>query len=179
MMDNAENDGRRPGTRPFVSGRPVAKVDPITLAPSRPFSFTGAKTKTGAGLTTTTSVTIDPRSATPTPRWTVAVYEPGLERSVPADSSEPPAFVPAPSAPTPASGPADSTDDFVEASLALQDDVIEAGRHAASAAAAEVLELVAKKLRRGEILLLPGAATSTDTGAVSAVLAALLGGRRP
>jgi hypothetical protein len=57
--------------------------------------------------------------------------------------------------------------------------VIEAGRHAASAAAAEVLELVAKKLRRGEILLLPGAATSTDTGAVSAVLAALLGGRRP
>lgn len=180
MMDSSENDGRKPGPRPFVSGRPVARVEPITstFAPSRPFSFAGAKTTTGAGLTTTTSIAIDPRSATPTPRWTVAVYQPGLERSVPAAAQEPPAFVPEPNAPARPSSPANSTDDIVEASLALHDDVIEAGRHAASAAAAEMLELVAKKLRRGEILLLPGAATSTDTGAVSAVLAALLGGRR-
>lgn len=177
MMDSSENDGRRQGPRPFVSGRPAGKAGPIALAPSRPFSFTGAKTRTGSDLTTTTSISIDPRNATPTPRWTVAVYEPGLERSVPADSREQPAFVPEPSA-TKSSTPANSTDDIVEASLALHDDVIEAGRHASSAAAAEMLELVAKKLRRGEILLLPGAATSTDTGAVSAVLAALLGGRR-
>ena len=177
-MDGSENDGRKPGTRPFVSGRPMTRVEPITstFAPSRPFAFTGAKISTGARLTTTSSMAIDPRSATPTPRWTVAVYEPGLERSVRADGHEPPAFVPAPIAP--AKSPANSTDDIVEASLALQEDVVEASRHAASAAAAEMLELVAKKLRRGEILLLPGAATSTDTGAVSAVLAALLGGRR-
>jgi len=181
MMDSSENDGRKPGPRPFVSGRPVARVEPITstFGPSRPFSITGAKTvSTGARLTTTQSMAIDPRSATPTPRWTVAVYEPGLERSVPRDSHEQPAFVPAPSEPARPSSPANSTDDIVEASLALHEDVIEASRHASSAAAAEMLELVAKKLRRGEILLLPGAATSTDTGAVSAVLAALLGGRR-
>ena len=179
MMDSSENDGRKPGPRPFVSGRPVARVEPITSAfgLSRPFSITGAKTiSTGGRLRTTKSIAMDPRSATPTPRWTVAVYEPGLERSVPADSLQP-AFVPEPAPARPAS-PANATDDIVEASLALHDDVIEAGRHAASAAAAEMLELVAKKLRRGEILLLPGAATSTDTGAVSAVLAALLGGRR-
>jgi hypothetical protein len=118
---------------------------------------------------------MDAQSATPTPRWTVAVYEPGLERTVPADTHQPAVFVPQQVARD--SRPANSTDDIVEASLALQDDVIEAGRHASSAAAAEVLELVARKLRRGEILLLPGASTSTETGAVSAVLAALLGGR--
>ena len=118
---------------------------------------------------------MDPRSATPTPRWTVAVYEPGLERTLPADAHEPSVSVPQP--PARATQPANSVDDIVEASLALQEDVIEAGRHAASAAAADVLEVVARKLRRGEILLLPGASTSTDTGAVSAVLAALLGDR--
>jgi len=179
MMDSSENDGpRRPATRPFVGGRPIARTEPTSASytPARPFSFKGARTTTGAGLTTTTSMAMDPRSATPTPRWTVAVYEPGLERTLPADALESPVFVPEPSAR--ASQPANSTDDIVEASLALHEDVIEAGRHASSAAAAEMLEVVARKLRRGEILLLPGASTSTDTGAVSAVLAALLGGRR-
>lgn len=69
-------------------------------------------------------------------------------------------------------------DGFAEASLALADDVVEAGRHASSLAAAEVLEGVARRLRRGEILLLPGASTQTDAAVVSSVLAVLLGGRR-
>jgi hypothetical protein len=180
MMDSSENDGtRRLPTRPFVGGRPIERPEPTSAAytPARPFSFSGARTTTrtttGAGLTTTTSMAMDPRSATPTPRWSVAVYEPGLERTLPAEAPEAPVFVPQPSA-----RPANTVDDIVEASIALHEDVIEAGRHASSAAAAEMLELVARKLRRGEILLLPGASTSTDTGAVSAVLAALLGGRR-
>ena len=183
MMDSSENDGsRRQPTRPFVGGRPIERPEPTSAAytPARPFSFSGARTTTrtttGAGLTTTTSMAMDPRSATPTPRWTVAVYEPGLERTLPAEAPEAPVFVPQSSAHV--SRPANTVDDIVEASLALAEDVIEAGRHASSAAAAEVLELVARKLRRGEILLLPGASTGTDTGAVSAVLAALLGGRR-
>ena len=176
-MDSSENDGpRRPGTRPFVSGRPVARIEPTSSSyvPLRPFSLAGARTRTGAGATTTASTMIDPRSATPTPRWTVAVYEPGLERTVPADSKEQEQFAPiAARAHKPT-----SADDIVEASLALAEDVVEAQRHATSLAAADVLEVVATKLRRGEILLLPGASSKTDTAVISSVLAALLGGRR-
>ena len=96
--------------------------------------------------------------------WSVAVYQPGLEhvadltvRSNLARTVE---------------------DDIVEASLALADDVVEAQRHASSLAAADVLEIVARRLRRGEILLLPGAAMQNEAAVVSSVLAALLGGRR-
>jgi hypothetical protein len=96
--------------------------------------------------------------------WSVAVYQPGLEhvddlsvRSNLARTVE---------------------DDVVEASLALADDVVEAQRHASSLAAADVLEVVARRLRRGEILLLPGASTQNEAAVVSSVLAALLGGRR-
>ena len=177
MMDSSENDGpRRPGTRPFVSGRPVARIEPTSSSyvPLRPFSLAGARTRTGAGATTTASTSIDPRGATPTPRWTVAVYEPGLERTVPADSKEQVPFAPiAERAHRPT-----SADDIVEASLALAEDVVEAQRHATSLAAADVLEVVATKLRRGEILLLPGASAKTDTAVISSVLAALLGDRR-
>ena len=178
MTDSSENDGpRRPATRPFVSGRPVERIEPTssTYVPLRPFSLAGARTRTGAGATTTASTMIDPRSATPTPRWTVAVYEPGLERTVPADSKEPAPFAPIPIRQS--STPPTSADDIVEASLALAEDVVEAQRHASSLAAADVLEVVAGKLRRGEILLLPGASAKTDTSVLSSVLAALLGGR--
>ena len=168
MMDRSDNDGsRRPVTRPFVSGRPVARVGPVTsaFAPPRPFSIAGARTRTTAGTRTTTSAAITGSGAVPTPRWTVAVYEPGLEHVAPVDSAAPEPHRPA-------------RDDVVEASLALADDIVEAGRHASSLAAAEVLEVVARRLRRGEILLLPGASTQTDAAVVSSVLAALLGGRR-
>jgi hypothetical protein len=74
--------------------------------------------------------------------------------------------------------PRTAEDDVVEASLALADDVVEAQRHAASVAAADTLEIVARRLRRGEILLLPGASTQNEAAVVSSVLAALLGGRR-
>lgn len=166
MVDNTENDGpRRVGTRPFVGGRPVTReAEPTTFsyAPSRPFSYTGARRHTPA--TSTTSTSIARPQASPTPMWSVAVYQPGLEhvealsvRSSLARSVE---------------------DDVVEASLALADDVVEAQRHASSLAAADVLEVVARRLRRGEILLLPGASTQTEAAVVSSVLAALLGGRR-
>ena len=165
-MDKSENDGpRRPVTRPFVSGRPAASEGaPATFsyAPSRPFSFTGARQRAGAA-TSTSSTSIATPQKSPTPLWSVAVYRPGLEhvhdevRSRPARSVE---------------------DDVVEASLALADDVMEAQRHASSLAAADVLEVVARRLRRGEILLLPGASTQTEAAVVSSVLAALLGGRR-
>ena len=97
--------------------------------------------------------------------WSVAVYQPGLEhvndnlkiRSQLARSVQ---------------------DDVVEASLALADDVVEAQRHASSLAAADVLEVVARRLRRGEILLLPGASTQNEAAVISSVLSALLGGRR-
>jgi hypothetical protein len=91
----------------------------------------------------------------------VAIYEPGLEHVRDDSVSR-----------------GSSADEFAEASLALADGVREAQRHAASLAAADVLELVAQRLRRGEILLLPGASTETDAAVVSSVLAALLGGRR-
>lgn len=166
MVDKTENDGpRRIGTRPFVGGRPVAReAEPTTFsyAPSRPFSYTGARRHTPA--TSTTSTSIARPQASPTPMWSVAVYQPGLEhvqdlnvRSSLARTVE---------------------DDVVEASLALADDVVEAQRHASSLAAADVLEIVARRLRRGEILLLPGASTQTEAAVVSSVLAALLGGRR-
>ena len=167
-MDN-ENSGPRRPVRPFVSGRPVARIEPTSSAePSRPFYFGAVRTSTSAGARTTSAALIEPKSGTPTPLWSVAVYEPGLEQSLPKlDEYEAPRF----SKPTP-------TAQAVAASLALAEDVVEAGRHAASVAAAEQLELVARKLRRGEILLLPGASTKGDAAVVSAVLAALLGGRR-
>ena len=166
MVDKTENDGpRRVGTRPFVGGRAVSReAEPTTFsyAPSRPFSYTGARRYTPA--TSTTSTSIARPQASPTPMWSVAVYQAGLEhvedlsvRSSLARSVE---------------------DDVVEASLALADDVVEAQRHASSLAAADVLEVVARRLRRGEILLLPGASTQTEAAVVSSVLAALLGGRR-
>jgi hypothetical protein len=170
-MDSSDNSGpRRPVTRPFVSGRPVARIEPTSSAwePSRPFSIGSARTSTSAGARTTSTATFEPKTGTPTPLWTVAVYEPGLEQSLPKlDPYEAPRI----SKPTPAA-------QAVAASLALAEDVVEAGRYASSAAAADVLEVVARKLRRGEILLLPGASTKGDAAVVSAVLAALLGGRR-
>ena len=167
MVDESEKDGpRRIGTRPFVGGRPVAaqEGEPATFsyAPSRPFSYTGARRHTTS--TSTSSTSVARQHVSPTPMWSVAVYQPGLEhvedlnvRTNLARTVE---------------------DDVVEASLALADDVVEAQRHAASLAAADVLEVVARRLRRGEILLLPGASTQTEAAVVSSVLAALLGGRR-
>jgi hypothetical protein len=153
----------RPATRPFIGGRPITQTEPTTFtyAPARPFSFAGSRLNSEATRSTTVKVPVQ----TPTPLWTVAVYEPGLEH------------VPQPS-PQAVPSPHSSVDDIVDASLALQEGVVEAGRHASSLAAAEVLEVVAQRLRRGEILLLPGASTKGDTAVVSAVLAALLGGRR-
>jgi hypothetical protein len=101
----------------------------------------------------------------PTPLWTVAVYEPGLEHVAQDIGSE-------------EQRTHSPVDALVDASLALADGVIEAERHASSVVAAEMLENVARRLRRGEILLLPGASTQNDASVVSSVLAALLGGRR-
>lgn len=161
----------RPTTRPFIGGRPIVRTEPTTFtyAPARPFSLAGARAKPSATSTTATKTPV----RTPTPLWTVAVYEPGLEHVSPPSSEY--------------SGFSDSREltprtarhaaDITEASLALAEDVVEAGRHAASVAAADVLEVVAQRLRRGEILLQTGAATTNDAAVVSAVLAALLGGR--
>jgi hypothetical protein len=118
-----------------------------------------------ATSTSTSSTSIATPQKSPTPLWTVAVYRPGLEH-VHDEVHER----------TRLSRSAD--DDVVEASLALADDVVEAQRHASSLAAADTLEIVARRLRRGEILLLPGASTRTEAAVVSSVLAALLGGRR-
>lgn len=166
MVDRSENDGpRRPGTRPFVSGRPSDEQPSgsFSYAPSRPFSFTGARKRTPTSSTSSLSIARPQRS--PTPLWTVAVYEPGLEHATPGAEEQPRLTTPRPS------------DDLVDASLALADDIIEAQRHASSIAAADVLEILARRLRRGEILLLPGASTQTEAAVVSSVLAALLGGR--
>lgn len=164
MMDSSENDGpRRAGPRPFVSGRSLPREEPRTFshAPARPFSFSGAR-KRDASVTSTSSMSVARSQTSPTPLWTVAVYEPGLERE---EESR-------------VRSPQSETDALVDASLALADGVVEAQRHASSLAAAETLENVARRLRRGEILLLPGASTQTDAAVVSSVLAALLGGRR-
>jgi hypothetical protein len=152
---------QRPATRPFISGRPITQAEPATFsyAPARPFSFTGARAVADA----TRSVVNQTPVRTPTPLWTVAVYQPGLEHAGTTALSHQQRL---------------TSTDIVDASLALAEDVVEAGRHASSLAAAEVLEVVAQRLRRGEILLPSGASTSSDTAVVSAVLAALLGGRR-
>ena len=163
MADRSKNpDDNHPRIRPFVSGRAERDTEPQTFsyAPARPFSITGASRKLTA-QTSTSSTSIAKPQKSPTPLWTVAVYEPGLESNVPREHR-------------PSRGP---MDDFVDASLALADDVREAQRHAASLAAADTLEIIARRLRRGEILLLPGASVHGDAAVVSSVLAALLGGR--
>ena len=169
MMDNSENDGpRRPGTRPFVGGRPASQQPTtIALVPSRPFSLAGVQTKSASNAMTSTSTTIDAHSRTPTPLWTVAVYSPALEREE-QESRE--LFYPP--------RPENPSHQVAEASLALAEDLIEAQRHANGAAAADALEIVARKLRRGEILLPPGASMHSESALVSSVLAALLGGNR-
>ena len=160
---NGDVGPTKPATRPFVGGRAVerdAEPQTFSYAPARPFSFTGASRKlTPHTATISTSVARPQKS--PTPLWTVAVYEPGLESETPRDS-QPPL----------------GRDDFVEASLALADDVREAQRHASSLTAAATLELIARRLRRGEILLLADASVQTEAAVLSSVLAALLGGRR-
>jgi hypothetical protein len=164
MADRNNDVGpNRPSTRPFVSGRSTerdAEPQTFSFAPARPFSFTGASRRM-APQTATVSTSVATPQKSPTPLWTVAVYEPNLELTTPRES-QPPL----------------GRDDFVEASLALADDVREAQRHASSLTAAATLELIARRLRRGEILLLPGASLQTEAATVSSVLAALLGGRR-
>lgn len=176
MTESPRNGGpRQPPTRPFASNRTSSSAAVATASrPSveatvrssdlslRPLPFTGSRTRTAGAAVTRFSANTAPDLRTPTPHWTVAVYEPGLEHVAP--GAEHPSR--------------DRTDDLVEASLALSEDVVEAGRHATSATAADVLEVLAGRLRRGEILLLPGASTKSDVAIVSAVLAALLGGRR-
>ena len=163
MTDRSNNAGdSRPRIRPFVSARAERDSEPKTFsyAPARPFAFTRASRKlTSETATVSTSIATPQKS--PTPLWTVAVYEPGLEQHAPRENQR-------------ARGP---MDDFVDASLALADDVREAQRHSASLAAADTLDLIARRLRRGEILLLPGASVHGDAAVVSSVLAALLGGR--
>lgn len=164
MSEGPKNAGpTRPGTKPFVSGRAGERADEprtFSYAPARPFSFTRSSRKmTMQTATVSTSIAMPQKS--PTPLWTVAVYEPGLERAT-----------------SHVKAPRTETDDFVDASLALADDVREAQRHASSMTAADTLEVIAHRLRRGEILLLPGASVQSDAAVVSSVLAALLGGRR-
>ena len=164
MVDRNNGGPNRPATRPFVSGRSTqndAEPQTFSYAPARPFSFKGSSSQKTTPQTATVSTSIARPQKSPTPLWTVAVYEPGLERSTPRQIDPPLA-----------------RDDFVEASLALADDVREAQRHASSLTAAATLELIARRLRRGEILLLPDASVQTDAAVVSSVLAALLGGRR-
>jgi hypothetical protein len=69
-------------------------------------------------------------------------------------------------------------DELLAASLALDEGVREATRHADAVAAAAVVELVAHRLRRGEILLAPGAPLDSEAAVVASVLQALLGARR-
>ena len=167
MVDRSENDGpRRPGPRPFVSGRPLQREAPRTFshAPARPFSFSGARRR-DTSVTSTSSMSVARSQTSPTPLWTVAVYEPGLEHVAHDEEFQ-------------VRSSQSETDALVDASLALADGVVEAQRHASSLAAAEILENVAHRLRRGEILLLPGASTQTDAAVVSSVLAALLVSRR-
>ena len=163
MVDRNRDDGpNRPATRPFVSARSTEQdAEPRTFsyAPARPFSFKGASRSLTPHTATVSSSVARPQKS-PTPLWTVAIYEPGLELTTPRES-QPPL----------------ERDDFVEASLALADDVREAQRHASSLTAAATLELIARRLRRGEILVLPGASVQTDAAVLSSVLAALLGGR--
>jgi hypothetical protein len=123
-MVDRDNNATRPGTRPFVGGRPVehnAEPQTFSYAPARPFSFTNGERKL-MPLTSTVSTSVARPQRSPTPLWSVAVYEPGLERSTPRES-QPPL----------------GRDDFVEASLALADDVREAQRHASSLTAAATL----------------------------------------
>ena len=166
MMARSEDGPRRPRTRPFVSGRETQRDEARTFsyAPARPFSYSGAR-RPDAPMTSTSSTSVARPQTSPTPLWTVAVYEPGLEhvgQDIGSTEQRAPSTV----------------DDLVNASLALADGVKEAERHASSLVAAEMLENVARRLRRGQILLLPGASTQDDAAVVSSVLAALLGGRR-
>ena len=165
MAESSKNVGsQRLGPRPFVGGRAVerdAEPQTFSFAPARPFSFAGASRRP---QTATVSTSIATPQKSPTPLWTVAIYEPGLEHVTPRE-------------PVVARAPA-PTDDIVEASLALADDVREAQRHASSLTAANTLELIAHRLRRGEILLHPGASVQTEASVVSSVLTALLGDRR-
>lgn len=162
-MDRSEQKQR---IRPFVGGRVTTRESQanFSYAPAPPFSFTGAR-RPDTGVVSTRSMAVASPRSSATPLWTVAVYEPGLEHVGQNFGSAD-------------RRPQSERDAFVDASLALADGIVEAQRHASSLAAAEALENVARRLRRGEILLLPGASTQDDAAVVSSVLAALLGGRR-
>lgn len=164
-MNNPDGGSRRLPARPFVGARSIAPSAARTFAytPPRPFAFAGQQRQMRTS-TVASSMTLATPPASPTPLWTVAVYQRGMSQT--GNDAAPPSHFSA------------STNEVADASLALADDVVEAERHASSLAAAEVLEGVARRLRRGEILLLPGASTQTEAAVMSSVLAALLGGRR-
>jgi hypothetical protein len=167
MTNTEKGKLTRLATRPFVSGQPVVTrltPDPRTPdhsgAPTRPFVF-GRRADT-----TRTSAAAVATTGTAASGWSVAVYSPDLEREeATAESRSPEPSV-------------EARDDMASASLALAEAVNDAGRHAASFAAAGVLDAVARRLRSGEILLPPGIPTQPEAAVVASVLTALLGERR-
>lgn len=171
---------RRPGTRPFIGGRPAIQPGPLvaTTTLTRPFPVVTDRHRAQptAVATAPSSPPVNAPAMNETPQWSVAVYEPGLEHvGDRRDWMVPPSLE---AMPTGIELPPPAIDDLTEVSLALADAVNEAGRHAASLAAAEVLDGVARRLRSGEILLRGEGHTQSDAAIVASVLAALLGDRR-
>lgn len=174
MDASSEKESRRP-PRPFVSGRPVARPEPVaTSSPQRPFPFAVNRQAPGQGVMTEAMMTTSPTMRGDTPRWTVAVYEPGLEHTSDAtglDEQAPSLELSA----EPLELPAPAVDEYADVGVAMAEAVSDASRHANSLAAAEVLDSVAHRLRSGQILLPAGTSPRLEAAVIAAVLAALLG----
>lgn len=178
MDSTLSGQPRRPGTRPFIGGRPAIPPGPLaaTMTFTRPFPIASGRASARAIIAAEPPRAVQAASSREgTPQWSVAVYEPGLEQHVGQNEWVAPSLVAMPAGfelPPPA------VDDLTEVSLALAEAVNEADRHAASLAAAEVLDGVARRLRSGEILVRPGEPGQNAAAVVASVLSALLGERR-
>lgn len=149
-MDQRQEQGRRSGPRPFVSGRAGARPPLTASVQPRPFP----------ALARTEAPAVAPAAAQDEPRWTVAVYEAGMDEAGPVLDAPAPALAEMPLA-------------LESAPAALAAATDEALVHEA----AEVLEALARRVRSGEILLPAGNWPRSDAAVVAAVLGALLGDR--
>ncbi len=172
--DARDTNAHTGALRPFVGGRPPVQLEPQPAASApRPFPFAVRRVQSAEMTGTATLTIVSPEVRGDTPRWTVAVYEPGIEQGLAVESPES-----ALGMRLPANEDGSSTEDLADNSLALESAIRDATRHEASFDAASVLEAVAHRLRSGEILLPAGVSPRNEAAVIAAVLAALLEGRR-
>lgn len=164
MSQSPGNGSPRPVARPFVSGRAPAAASVAAAPRPRPFAPASAER----------APAIAPEPSPVVPGWSVVEYRPGMHEgwvaprleamAPPIDDMPAPLEVAPPAIEATVSDWGATDPEFATTARACE--------------AADVLSVVADRLRRGEIQLAADATLDSEAAVVASVLTALLGARR-